>query len=482
MRFPRPPQVACILGVLLALCFRVSAADSPNIVLIFTDDQGYADVGAFGAKGFTTPHLDQMAKQGRRFTNFHVAQAVCTASRAALLTGCYPNRLGLQGALPPNSKVGLHLEETTIAELVKQKGYATAMYGKWHLGDAPEFLPPSQGFDEYYGVPYSTDMWPHHPAAKPGTYPPLKLVEGSRVINGDVQASDQEQLMTQYTERAVSFIDRNKEGPFFLYLAPNTPHVPLFVSDKFRGKSERGLYGDVIMEIDWAVGQVMEALKRNGLDEKTLVIFTSDNGPWLAYGDHAGSAGPLREGKGTAWSGGTQVPCIMRWPGKIPAGTDCGEMLMTIDLFPTIAKLIGADLPSRKIDGLDVWPLLAGQAGAKNPHDAYWFFYGAGGLHAVWSDGWKLMLPHRYPSLSGRPGGSEGKPAKMDQIQLASEELYHLAEDPSESRNVIADHPERREKLMAIAEQARAALGDPFTKRTGSEIRELGRVPPAPKQ
>ncbi len=301
-----------VLSLLFIAIARVALAERPpNIVIVFTDDQGYADVGCFGAKGFTTPNLDRMAREGRRFTNFHVVQPICTASRAALLTGCYPNRLGLHGALPPHSRIALNPDEMTLAELVKQRGYATVMFGKWHLGDAPQFLPVHQGFDEYLGLPYSGDMWPRHPEAKPGTYPPLPLIEGDKVLNPDMQPADQEQLTTQYAEHAVSFVERHKDAPFLLYLAPNMPHVPLFVSDKFRGKSERGIYGDAIEEIDWAVGQVLDALHRNGLDENTLVIFASDNGPWLSYGDHAGSAAPLREGKGTNWEGGTRVPCIM---------------------------------------------------------------------------------------------------------------------------------------------------------------------------
>ena len=293
----------------------------PNIVLILADDQGYGDVGCFGGKGFATPNLDRLAREGCRFTNFHVAQAVCSASRAALLTGCYPNRIGIHGALGPSARHGIHDEETTIAEVLKQKGYATGMAGKWHLGHHPQFLPVRHGFDEYFGLPYSNDMWPYHPEAKPGTYPPLPLIEGDKVIDAEITPDEQRNLTTWYTERAVKFIERNKDRPFFFYLAHSMPHVPLFVSDKFQGKSQQGLYGDVMMEIDWSVGEVLKTLDKHNLTDNTLVIFTCDNGPWLSYGNHAGSAGPLREGKGTAWEGGTRVPCIMRLPGKIPAGT-----------------------------------------------------------------------------------------------------------------------------------------------------------------
>ena len=334
----------------------------PNIVLIFADDLGYGDLGCYGAMGYRTPHLDRLAKEGIRFTDFYVAQAVCSASRAALLTGCYSNRVGILGALGPSDRHGIHDQEMTIAELLKRRGYATAIYGKWHLGHHPQFLPTRHGFDEYFGLPYSNDMWPLHPDRlklpvtdpKRANYPELILIEGDRVAIPQVTHEDQNQLTTWYTEHAVRFIEKNSSRPFFLYLAHNMPHVPLHVSDKFRGKTARGLYGDVIEEIDWSVGQVMEALDRTGVAGNTWIIFTSDNGPWLSYGDHAGSASPLREGKGTCWEGGTREPCIMRWPGKIPAGTESKQMLMSLDLFPTIAKLIGAELPKHAIDGLDV--------------------------------------------------------------------------------------------------------------------------------
>src|SRR4051812_2529594 len=372
-----------LVASLLATAPLHAASRPPNVVIIFADDQGYADVGSFGATGFATPNLDRLAREGRRFTNFHVAQPVCSASRAALLTGCYPNRIGIHGALGPGARHGIADGEITLAEMLKQKGYATGMAGKWHLGHHPRFLPVHHGFDEYLGLPYSNDMWPHHPEAKPGAYPPLPLIEGETIIDDDVSPEDQRRLTTRYSERAVSFIERHKDGPFFFYLAHSMPHVPLAVSDKFLGKSERGLYGDVIMEIDWSVGEVLKALEDHDLERDTLVVFTSDNGPWLSYGEHAGSAGPLREGKGTCWEGGVRVPCIMRLPGRIPAGTASDAMLMTIDVAPTIARLVGAKLPGHAIDGLDVWPLLAGRPGARNPHDAYLFYYGQDELQAV---------------------------------------------------------------------------------------------------
>ena len=455
-----------------------SAERLPNIVIIFTDDQGYGDIGCFGAKGFETPNLDRLAQQGSRFTNFHVAQAVCSASRAALLTGCYPNRIGLHGALGPNAQHGIHTAETTLAELLKAAGYATGMAGKWHLGHHKQFLPVHHGFDEYLGLPYSNDMWPYHPEAKKGTYPPLPMVDGDRVIDADVTPEEQTQLTTGYTERAVEFIRRHKDRPFFFYLAHSMPHVPLYVSDKHRGKTEQGLYGDVIAEIDWSVGQVLAALDEHGVAENTLVIFTTDNGPWLSYGNHAGSAGPLREGKGTAWEGGTRVPCIMRWPGRIPAGTTNDSMLMTIDLLPTIARIVGAKLPSTKIDGHDVWPLIAGEPVKKDSRRAYYTYFADNQLQAITTaDGrWKLILPHTYRTLAGRPGGKEGIPAKYEQRRIEEAQLYDLQRDIGETTDVAAKHPEVVAQLQALAEEAREELGDSLLKRKGSGVRPPGRI------
>jgi arylsulfatase len=364
----------------------------------------------------------------------------------------------------------------TLAELVKQKGYATGMMGKWHLGHHPQFLPVRHGFDEYFGLPYSNDMWPHHPALKPGTFPPLPLIENDRIVDPDITSDDQPHLTTWYTERAVRFIDKNKDRPFFLYVAHSMPHVPLYVSDKFRGKSEQGLYGDVIMEIDWSVGEILNSLARNGLDGNTLVLFTSDNGPWLSYGNHAGSAGRLREGKGTVWEGGTRVPFIARWPGQIPPGPVCNEVAMTIDLFPTIARLVGAELPAHKIDGLDIWPLLAGEPGARSPHRAYFFYYYQNELHAVRSGPWKLILPHTYITLAGRAGGRDATPAKYEAMKVAAPELYNLETDVAEAMNVAERYPEIVRRLESYAEQARADLGDSLTNRAGSSVRAAGRL------
>ena len=477
---PSPGRLIVSLAVLLAAAssFAASAARPPNVIVIFCDDLGYGDVGVFGAKGFKTPNLDGMARDGMKFTNFHVAQAVCSASRTALLTGCYPNRVGIHGALGPQSIHGIHADETTLAEVFKTRGYATGMAGKWHLGHLAPFQPVRHGFDEAFGLPYSNDMWPYHPEAKPGSYPKLPLYENGRVIDEEITPEKQRNLTTWYTERAVSFIERNKDRPFFFYLAHSMPHVPLFVSEKFKGKSERGLYGDVIMEIDWSVGEVLRTLEKHGLTRDTLVIFTSDNGPWLSYGDHAGSSGPHREGKGTAWEGGTRVPCLMRWPGQLPAGAVSDQYVMTIDLLPTLARRIGAEMPKLKIDGLDVWPILSGQSGARNPHEGYGNWYAQNELQAVVSgDGeWKLVLPHRYRTLGGRPGGRDGIPAKYENVNLERPLLYNLRTDREETKDVAAAHPEIVTRLQAFAEQCRAELGDTLTQRKGAGTREPGRV------
>jgi arylsulfatase len=455
-------------------------ADRPNVVVIFVDDMAYADIGPFGATPYATPNLDRMAREGRRFTNFHVSQPVCSASRASLLTGSYSNRLGIHGALGPNATHGLDPAELTLPRMFKEQGYATGMAGKWHLGHHRAFLPLRHGFDEYLGIPYSNDMWPHHPEAKPGTYPPLPLFEGDEIVDADVSPEEQAEFTKRFTERAVAFIDRHHERPFYFYLAHPQPHVPLFASDAFVGASGAGLYGDVIQEIDWSVGQIVAALERNGIAENTLVIFTSDNGPWLSYGDHAGSSGQFREGKGTAWEGGTRVPCLMRWPAKLPAGTTSDAMLMTIDLLPTLAGLIGAPPPALPIDGRDVWPLLRGEPGAVNPHPAYFTWYNQNELQTVTSgDGlWKLVLPHRYRTLAGRPGGTGGIPVKYTQQSLEHPALYNLRDDPGETNDVSRLYPSVRDTLLAHAEAARRELGDKLTDATGRGNRPPGRIIP----
>jgi arylsulfatase A len=462
------PRFLLSLLIVLSTTLR---AEKPNVIVIFCDDLGYGDIGPFGQKNYTTPHLDKMAAEGRKFTNFHVSTAVCSASRASLLTGCYNTRLGIQGAFGPGAKIGLNPAETTIAEMLKANGYATGMSGKWHLGDRPGLLPLDQGFDEWLGLPYSNDMWPHHPEAKPGSYPKLPLFEGAAVIDDEVTPDDQRQLATRYTERAVAFIERNKDKPFFFYLAHNMPHVPLFVSDKFAGKSGAGLYGDVIQEIDWSVGQVLDALKKNGLDEKTLVIFTSDNGPWLSYGEHSGVAGPLREGKGTSWEGGTRVPCIMRWPGKVPAGTQTAEMAMTIDILPTIAAFTGAKLPALKIDGRSLWNDVTGVLIGETVPRLYATWYSPGNLESVTDGRWKLMLPGSYRTLGEQPKAKDGIPARYSQAKIEAPLLFDMQADIGETTDVSKTNPVPLAQLTAFAERMRAELGDNFTKTKGTEVR-----------
>ena len=449
---------------------KVSSTKNPNIIIVFTDDQGYADVGCFGAEGFETPNLDRMAEEGVLFTDFHATTAVCSASRVSLMTGCYPERVSILGALGPGSKIGINSEEVTIAEILKSCGYATAIYGKWHLGDNPKFLPTRHGFDEYFGLPYSNDMWPNHPTAG-DRYPPLPLIEGEEIIQ---YMPDQTMLTTWYTERAVKFIENNNDKPFFLYVPHSMPHVPLYVSDKFKGKSERGLYGDVIMEIDWSVGQIMAALKKHDIDEQTLMIFTSDNGPWLSYGDHAGSADPLREGKGTMFEGGMREPCIMRWQGRIPAGTICRELATTMDILPTVTKLVGGKLPEHNIDGHDILPLIIGKKGAKSPTEVYYCYY-RGRLEAVRSGKWKLHFPHTYRTMAGKSGGTGGKPNPYSQAEIGLA-LFDLENDISETTNVADKHPDVVKRLQTLGEKAREDLGDRLTKRKGKGVRPPGRL------
>lgn len=466
---------ACPL-ILFLLVAAVSLAPSatsitqrpPNFVVILMDDMGYADIGAFGAKGYTTPNLDRMAREGMRLTNFYAAQAVCTASRAALLTGCYSNRVSLTGALFPNSASGVNAAEMTLAEILKTRGYTTGIFGKWHLGDRPQFLPTRHGFDEYFGIPYSNDMWP--PNKRNFDFPPLPLIENETVVK-EVTADVQPQLTRLLTERAARFIEVNKARPFFLYLPHPMPHVPIFASDKFKGKTERGLYGDVIEEADWSVGQILAALKRNGLDEDTLVIFTSDNGPWAEYGDHAGSAGPLRGSKQTTFEGGQREPFIARWPKKIPAGTVSRIPMMNFDLLPTLAKLAGAELPKdRRLDGRDIWPVLSGKQKNGEVHDALYFYWGYE-LHAVLSGKWKLHLPH--PSKEVTEPGHGGQPGRSRQIQVPLS-LFDLEQDIGETTNVADGRPEVVRRLMKFVERARADLGDSLIKLEGKNVRPAG--------
>ena len=434
---------------------------------------GYADIGPFGTEGYQTPRLDRMAQEGRRFTDFYVSQAVCSASRASLMTGCYNVRVGILGALRPSDNHGINAGEVTLAEICKQKGYATACYGKWHLGHHPQFLPTRHGFDDYFGLPYSNDMWPLHPTAG-ATFPDLPLIDGDRVVNPKVTAKDQEMLTTHYTERAVAFIEKNKDRPFFLYVPHTMVHVPLFVSDRHRGKTGRGLFADVVAEIDWSVGRILDTLRKHSLERNTLVIFTSDNGPWLSYGDHAGSAAPLREGKGTMFDGGCREPTIMWWPDTIPAGTVCREPAMSIDLLPTVSHLIGARLPRHKIDGKNIWPIIQGKPGAKSPQEAYYFYWGEE-LQAVRMGRWKLHFPHTYRTLSGRPGGTGGTPVSYDEARIGLS-LFDLETDPGETTDVKERNPDVVARIRKLADTMRRDLGDSATNTKGSGIRPPGRL------
>ncbi len=468
-----------------------AAERPPNIILFFTDDQGYADVGCFGAEGFATPHLDQLAAEGMRFTDFYVAQPVCTASRAALLTGCYANRVGLAGALNHKTTVGIHSDEFLLAELCNQKGYATAIFGKWHLGIQPKFLPTRHGFDTFFGIPYSNDNGPLHPILR--DIPPLPLFEDEKIIERD---PDQSRFTRRITERAVRFITDHQNRPFFLYLPHVMPHVPIFASKGFRGSSKQGLYGDVIQELDASMGTILLTLQKLNLDENTLIIFCSDNGPFLSYGSHAGSARPLRGGKLTTFEGGVRVPCLMRWPGVIPAGTVCAEVASTIDLMPTIAQLLKTRLSNkRKIDGKNILPLMQGEANARSPHQSL-FFYAGSELQAVRKGPWKLHLPHDYLEVAG-PTRSDGKPANWENLQpraitqsgirgIASRHgykveklplsLYHLGQDIGEQNNLAKQHPEVVAQLLREVETMRADLGDSLVGKPGPNVRPCGRV------
>jgi len=459
----------------------LAAQKQPNIVLILCDDLGYGDLCSYNAVGYKTPNIDRLAAEGMRFTNFYAAQAVCSASRASLLTGCYSNRVGFSGALAPDSKIGINPEEETMAEILKSRGYATAAVGKWHLGRQTQFLPLQNGFDEYFGIPYSNDMWPIGFDGKPVdeknrkyNYPPLPLLEGNSVFKTINNLAEQGEITTLYTERAVNFIHKNRKIPFFLYLAHSMPHVPISVSFKFKGKSKQGLYGDVMMEIDWSVGQVVEALKKEGLEKSTLIIFTSDNGPWLSFGNHAGSAGGLREGKGTSFEGGQRVPCIMKWPNIIPSGTICNELSCTIDLLPTFAGITGAKMPDKLIDGLNILGLLKNEPNA-NPRDHLLFYYNENSLEAVRKGNWKLVLPHTGRSYVGQIPGNNGKQGGQVKITTGLE-LYDLRRDPGEQYNVIGQNPEVVKELQVLVDSARIDLGDDITNCPGKNRRVPGRV------
>lgn len=464
------PLLLTVLGLFLNPSPSKELTKSPNVILIFMDDLAYGDLGSYGAKDWKTPNLDQLAADGVKFTQFYVPHAVCTASRAALLTGAYANRLELYGALDHTAKHGLNPEETTIAEMLKANGYQTGMIGKWHLGHQPEFLPTRQGFDSYFGLPYSNDMWPNHPESK-NYYPPLPLIAGEIAI---AYLEDQQELTSWYTYKSLEFIEKNQKKPFFLYLAHNMPHVPLYVSEKFKGKSGQGMYGDVMMEIDWSVGEIRKKLKELGLEENTLIIFTSDNGPWLSYGGHAGSKGNLREGKGTSWEGGIRVPAIFTWPGKIPSGKIQDQAAMTIDVLPTLAKITESPLPELKIDGSNIWPLVMGEKADLKPYFAY---YNRNELQAVIYGKWKLVFPHTYRTIpQGTELRNDGIPVKYLNVKLEKASLFDLSKDLGETTDVSTQHPEILVQLNGFADQARADMGDALTGKEGTGNRKAGRV------
>jgi len=456
----------------LALMGCAQRSDLPNIIIIFTDDQGYGDVGCYGADGFETPNLDQMAKDGIRFTDFYVSQAVCSASRASLMTGSYSERVGVQGALLPWDLNGLDPKTETIAKLLKRHGYTNGVFGKWHLGHMKKYLPLQNGFDEYAGLICSNDMWPVDYDGKPlinkkrSYYPNMSFWDGNEPKNSIETFEKQGQLTTLITDRAVDFIKRNKDNPFFLYVPHPMPHQPLAVSEKFSGKSELGLYGDVMMEIDWSVGEILKTLKENSIDKNTLVIFASDNGPALNFGKWGGSAGPLREGKGTMWEGGARVPCIMRWPEKISQNQNISNIAGTIDIYPTIAEIVGEREIRNKIDGVSLMTILNGEPNA-NPRDELFYYYGEN-LIAVRKGNWKLVFPHEHRSYINVEPGKNLHPGPYGK-GIAGLELYDLEYDIGETTDLAAQFPEVVKDLEKLSESARTTLGDKLTERVGSE-------------
>ncbi|MDO5980041.1 sulfatase [Flavivirga spongiicola] len=437
--------LSCLLACTYLYAQNTLKQSKPNIIILFTDDQGYGDVGSYGAKDIKTPNLDKMAAEGVRFTNFYVAASSCTPSRAALLTGCYPQRVGLPAVVDDLSNKGLSSAEFTIADYLKQNGYATGMFGKWHLGHHPEFMPTRHGFTEFYGIPYSMDMWPFHP--KPShQYPQVPVYSNETVVEYNPNVN---QMTTVFTEKSVDFIKRNSNQPFMLYLPYSQPHVPLGVSDKFKGKSDGGLYGDVIMEIDWSVGEIIKAVDAAGISENTLILFTSDNGPWLTYGNHAGSSGGLREGKGTVFGGGQKVPFLARMPGSIPAGRVENQMATAMDILPTVLGITNTSMPRMNpMDGQDIWPLLT----KKDKITSKPFFFVKGNeVQAVRDGKWKLHLPHKYRVTLVK--GNNGLVGKQDNFGGTIElSLYNIEKDPAESRNLAGKNPKIVKRLRGLIE------------------------------
>ena len=426
----------------------------PNFVIIFCDDLGYGDIGPYGSKKNRTPHLDRMAAEGMKFTDFYVTSGLCTPSRASLMTGCYPRRVGLHensaGArvLYPGDDRGLNPSEITIAELLKQRGYATAIVGKWHLGDQPEFLPTRQGFDQFFGIPFSNNLGAGFGERE---FPPLPLLRNEDVVETD---PDQSLLTKRFTEESIQFMRRHRNEPFLLYLPHPMPHMPVFASEAFLGKSANGLYGDTIEELDWSVGQIIATAKELGIDEQTMIVFLSDNGTSMQWG---GSNAPLRGYKGSTYEGGMRVPCLIRWPGRVPAGAVCSEMATSMDFYPTLARLAGATIPRDwVIDGKDVGTLLAGEAGAKTPHDRFYYYRG-GFLEAVRSSQWKLR--------------------RSRSVNESDWALYDLRDQFPERENLAAENQTIPAKLKKLLEEARFDLGDDTTGALGQNTRPAAIAP-----
>lgn len=438
-----PAFLAVFATILNPWSASASPERPPNFVIIFLDDSGWSDFSPFGSPPYSTPQVERLADEGCRFNRFYVPQAVCSASRAALLTGCYPGRSGVVGAHGPRGR-GLDPAFATLAEVLKPVGYATGSFGKWHIGDQPDTRPPARGFDESSGLMYSNDMWRYHPGVRHFDKHPLQYWKNGDILIQDVTPEDQKSLTGRGTDDAVAFINRHAGQPFFLYVPYSMPHVPLYCSEAYEGRSGAGLYGDVMLEIDGSVGRILEALEKNGLGNNTLVLFTSDNGPWLSYGNHAGST-PFREGKGTSFDGGKRNACVVRFPRLIQPGTRSDIPWSSIDILPTFAELAGAPLPENPIDGKPVTGILAGKPDARNPHAYYAFSLGRE-LQAVMSgDGrWKLHRPHGYRTLV--EAGKDGQPGTDERRDLEWS-LFDLEADPGETTNVMEANPRVAERL-----------------------------------
>ncbi|MCK5564232.1 MAG: sulfatase [Planctomycetes bacterium] len=451
--FLKLAAVSAASGILTSGCVSSSMTDrqrkKPNIVIVFLDDSGWSDFQPFGRQKYKTPNVKRLADEGCRFDNFYVPQAICSASRAALLSGCYPGRTKVFGAHGPNG-AGLNPKYKIMPEVFKSNGYKTAIFGKWHIGDRDGRRPWNRGFDESAGLLYSNDMWDQHPEDPKhwGKFP-LQYFDNGKVEIPRVTKKDQATLTTRYTEKAVDFIKRNKGNPFFLYVPHSMPHVPLFVSKKFAGKSGAGLYGDVMMEIDWSVGQITKALKDSGVEKDTIVIFTSDNGPWISYGNHSGKT-PFREAKGTSFDGGVRSACIIKYPDKIIAGSTSERMFCTVDLLPTLAALTATALPENTIDGRDVWKLMSGRSGAKNPHKYYPFSNGKQFQGVISGDGrWKLHIPHGYRTLVKAANDGKAGKYKQEKISLS---LFDMKKDPFETTDVKDKYPDVLTRLKGYAD------------------------------